>query len=89
MKKLMVPAAIAALALVSACNNTPAEQAADNIEANAEAMADNLEEMADNASTQSGEAMLENQADATRAMGDNMAEDMRTNDPDTNLANGM
>lgn len=89
MKKLMVPAAIAALALVSACNNTPAEQAADNIEANSEAVADNLEDMADNASTQAGEAALENQADATRAMGDNMAEDMRTNDPDTNLANGM
>lgn len=86
MTALVVAAGVAALA---ACNNSPREQAADNIEANAEMAADNLEEVADNASTEAAEDSLENQADATREMGENMAEDVRTNDPDTNLANGM
>lgn len=89
MKKMFVIGLAAGLASLAACNQTPKEQAADNIEANAEMMADNMEEMADNATTEAGEDMMENQADATRAMGQNQAEDMRTNDPDTNLANGM
>jgi hypothetical protein len=33
--------------------------------------------------------MLENTADAVRATGQNQATDMRTNDADTNLSNGM
>ncbi len=85
-KTLFLAAGVLALA---ACNNTPTEQAADNIEANAEATADNLEDMADNATTEAGEDALENQADAVRADGENKAEDMRTNNPDTNLSNGM
>ena len=52
-------------------------------------MADNMEAMADNTADANSAAMMNNEADATRAMGDNMAEDMRTNDADTNLANGM
>ena len=52
-------------------------------------MADNLEDAADNAGTDAGSAMLENKADAVRNTGDMKAKDMRTNDPDTNLANGM
>ena len=52
-------------------------------------MADNLEEAADNAGTDAAEASLENQADAVRATGENMAEDLVTNDADTNLSNGM
>ena len=35
MKKLMTIALAAGLASLAACNNTPKEQAADNIEANA------------------------------------------------------
>ncbi|MES2339116.1 MAG: hypothetical protein V4537_13555 [Pseudomonadota bacterium] len=89
MKKLLTLGAVVALATLSACNTSPAEQAADNIEANTEAVADNLEDAADNATTEAGEAMLENKADAVRATGQNQAEDMRTNDPDTNLSNGM
>jgi vacuolar-type H+-ATPase subunit H len=89
MKKLLTLSAAVALASLSACNSTPAEQAADNIEANTEAVADNLEEAADNATTEAGEDALENTADAVRATGQNQAEDMRTNDPDTNLSNGM
>ena len=89
MKKILVLGAAAGLAALSACNTSPREQAADNIEANTEMMADNLEEMADNATTPAGEAGMENQADAMRDMGQNQAEDLRTNDADTNLSNGM
>ncbi|GAA0439638.1 MULTISPECIES: hypothetical protein [Sphingomonas] len=90
MKKIFALAtAAAALASLSACNSDPREQAADNIEANAEAYADNLEEAADNATTEAGEDSLENSADAVRATGQNQADDMRTNDPDTNLSNGI
>jgi hypothetical protein len=89
MKKMFVLAAAAGLVSLAACNSTPREQAADNIEANSEAVADNLEDAADNATTPAGEAMLENTADAVRATGQNQATDMRTNDADTNLSNGM
>lgn len=89
MKKIVVLGVAAGLAALSACSNTPREQAADNIQANAEAVADNLEDAADNATTPAAEASLENQADATRAAGDNAAEDMTTHDPDTNPANGI
>ena len=89
MKKIFALGAAVGLVALSACNSSPREQAADNIEANAEMTADNLEDMADNASTTAGESALENQADATRNVGDMKAEDMRTNDPDTNLSNGM
>ena len=89
MKKMFVLGLAAGLASLAACNSSPREQAADNIEANAEAVADNLEDAADNASTPAAEEGLENAADAARATGQNQAEDLRTNDPDTNLSNGM
>lgn len=89
MKKLLTVSLAAGLMSLAACNSSPREQAADNIEANAEAVADNLEDMADNATTSGAEASLENSADNVRATGQNQAEDMRTNDPDTNLSNGM
>ena len=89
MKKILVLSAVASLVALSACNNSPREQAADNIEANADAAADNLEAAADNTTNDTASAVLDNKADATRAMGDNQAEDMRTHDADTNLSNGM
>ncbi|MCC2975448.1 hypothetical protein LK533_02020 [Sphingomonas sp. PL-96] len=89
MKKLFTLGVAAALTTLAACNNSPREQAADNIEANAEAAADNLEDAADDAGTTATEQSLENQADATRNAGDLQADDMRTNDPDTNLSNGI
>ena len=89
MKKIFVFTAAASLAALAACNNTPQEQAADNIEANSEAVADNLEDAADNVSTEAASDGLENKADAVRATGQNQADDMRTNDPDTNLSNGI
>jgi len=88
MKKTLSIALAAGLVSLAACNTSPREQAADNIEANAEAIADNLEDAADNTDG-NAEAALENQADAVRATGQNQAEDMRTNDPDTNLSNGI
>lgn len=89
MKKTIVLALAAGLASLSACNSSPRENAADTIESNTEAVADNLEDAADNASTKAGENALENKADAVRATGQNQADDMRTNDPDTNLSNGI
>ena len=74
---------------LAACNNSAREQKADNIEANADATADNLEAAADNTTNDAASDALNNKADAVRDTGDNMAKDVRTNDPDTNLANGM
>ncbi|RYY28430.1 MAG: hypothetical protein EOP62_04355 [Sphingomonadales bacterium] len=88
MKKIMIATA-ASLLTLSACNNSPREQAADNIEANAESVADNFEAAASNATTSGAEDALNNKAAATREQGDKKAEDMRTHDADTNLANGI
>jgi hypothetical protein len=89
MNKIILFGAVAGLFALSACNSGPREQAAENIEANAEATADNIEAAADNAGSSAGEAILQNQADAVRATGENEAEDMRTHDADTNLSNGI
>ena len=89
MKRILAGTAAVAVMSLAACNSSPREQAADNIEANAERVADNLEEAADNAPTEAAEDRLEKRADAARELGDKKAEDMRTNDPDTNLSNGM
>lgn len=88
MKKITALTVAAGLAALAACNSSPQEEAADNIQASAENAADNLEEMADNATGAAADS-LENQAEATREAGDNVAEDLTTNDPDTNLANGL
>ncbi|MBB5711068.1 hypothetical protein [Sphingomonas xinjiangensis] len=89
MKKTFAVAAVISALALSACNNSAREQAADNVEANAEAVADNFEAAADNANTTANETALENSADAARAIGENKAEDLRTNDADTNLSNGI
>lgn len=89
MKKIFVLGVAAGLASLAACNTSPREQAADNIEANGDAVADNLEDAADNTGNGMMEDRMENRADAVRDTTQNQAEDMRTNDPDTNLSNGM
>jgi hypothetical protein len=77
-----------AIGALAACNQSPREQAADNIEANAEMQADNLEEVADNASNEAVEDNLENQADATREAGEQNADATRDGaDADGNSAN--
>jgi len=76
------------LASLAACNQSPQEQVADNIEANAEMTADNLEMMADNTGNEALEANLENAADATREAGEENADATRTGaDADGNSAN--
>jgi hypothetical protein len=76
------------LGAVAACQQSPQEQRADNIEANAENAADNLEEAADNSATDAGEDSLQNQADATREQGENTADAVRNGaDADGNSAN--
>ena len=85
MRKFLPLLAIA-LCGVTACSDRSGTASIGN---NAEAMADNLEDAADNAATPATETALENQADAVRATGQNQAEDMRTNDADTNLSNGI
>jgi deoxyinosine 3'endonuclease (endonuclease V) len=89
MKKIVALGVAAGLLSLTACNSSPREQAADNIEANTEAVADNMEDAADNVATDAAEANIQNAADAVRATGQNQAEDMRTHDADTNLKNGM
>ncbi len=72
---------------LAACNNSPQEQRADNIEANAEVRADNLEEAADNATTETAEDRLENKADKVREQGEEKADATRTSaDIDGNSA---
>jgi hypothetical protein len=89
MKKVLAIALLAGAASLSACNSSPREQAADNIEANADAVADNLEDAADNVDNDTAEDHLENKADAVRELGEKKADDMRTHDADTNLKNGI
>jgi len=75
------------LAALAGCNQTPKEDVADNIEANAEMAADNMEANAD-AVAENVEATAENVADATRAAGENAADATREGaDADGNSAN--
>src|SRR5687767_8951837 len=76
------------LAGLAACNQSAQEEAADNIEANAEMTADNLEELADETANEGNEDALENQADATREAGEENADATREGaDADGNSAN--
>jgi vacuolar-type H+-ATPase subunit E/Vma4 len=89
MRLFFTAMAVASFAAMGACNPRAAEQKADNVEQAAEDQADNLERQADNATSEAAEEVLENQADAVRSTGIAEADDVRRNDPDTNLANGM
>ncbi len=74
--KILTQGAIAAgLLTLTACGgNTPAENAAENIEAVADKRAVYVEELADNTSDPVLEENLENQADAVRDAGENQAD---------------
>jgi hypothetical protein len=89
MKKISTAIAVAfGAAALAACNQSPQEQAADNIEANAEVVADNLEEAADDATTKGAEDNLEDAADAVEANGEAAADAVREGaDADGNSAN--
>jgi hypothetical protein len=80
MKLIIKAAAIGAgIIALSACNNTPADNAADNVQEAADNVADNLDAMADNATNDATADALENQADATRAAGENKADAIEDN----------
>ena len=77
MKKISTAFAVAlGAAALAACNQSPQEQAADNIEANAENVTDTMQ------------ANAENAADTVRAEGENAADATRNGaDADGNSAN--
>jgi hypothetical protein len=89
MKKISTAVAVAlGAAALAACNQSPQEQAADNIEANAEVVADNLEDAADTTGNETVEDNLENAADAVEANGEAAADATRDGaDADGNSAN--
>lgn len=70
MKKIAFAVAAAGLLTLGACNKHDDNPAAQNLEAAADAN----EAMADNATTEAGEAALENVADNQHAMADNAAD---------------
>ena len=88
MKKISTALAVAAgVVALSACNQSPQEQAADNIEANAENTADIIESNTENAADMV-EANGQNAAEDVRAAGENAADEVRNGtDADGNSAN--
>ena len=73
--KIVIQTALAAgLLTLAACNSSPAEKAAENIEDLAENQADLIEEQADVAVNEVVEERLEEQADVVRDIGENRAE---------------
>jgi hypothetical protein len=86
MNKTTVLAVALGLGALAACNQSPKEQTADNIEANAENVADNIEANADNMSDNM-QANASNTADAVRNAGENQADAVRDSaDADGNSA---
>ena len=88
MKIIATIAVTLGLGALAACSQSAQEQKADNIEANAEMTADNLEAAAGDVGNEAVEQNLENQADATRAAGEQAADSVRNGaDADGNSAN--
>lgn len=88
MKKFVSIVAIAALGMLAACNQTPAENAADQVRENAENTADAMEDKADTMSNEMAEDAMENRADAVRDNAENTADAMEaTNTTDPMKAN--
>ena len=83
--KLVIAVGLGALA---ACNNSPQEQKADNIEKAAENQADSLEDAAGYTSNEATKDELDNKADQARQQGEKNADATRTGaDLDGNSAN--
>jgi hypothetical protein len=86
MKKLQIIASGIGLVMLSACGGGASEtNAAENMDANM-MMTDNA--MMDMNATMDANMDM-NAADGMNATENSMANDMNTNSPDTNLANGM
>jgi hypothetical protein len=77
MKFLVKAVTTAGILALAACNQSPTERAADNVEQAAENKADVLEERADNATTQGAEDRLEDRATQVRNNADNVTDAMR------------
>jgi len=76
------------LGTLAACNNSPQEQKADNIEKAAENQADSLEDAAGYASNEATKDALDTKADRAREQGERNADATRTSaDLDGNSAN--
>ena len=88
MKKISTAIAVAAgVFALSACNQSPQEQAADNIEANAENTADIIE-FEHRERRGHGRSERQNAAEDVRAAGENAADEVRDGaDADGNSAN--
>lgn len=76
MKKFSIVLLGAAALSMAACNKNANEVAADNVEANAGAMAENMDAMADNMSNDAMEDSLKNQADQLKDKADNVADNV-------------
>ncbi len=70
MKTVVKSIALAGFVALAACGQTPAENAAENVEASADNAADAIDAMADNTTNAVAEEQLENQADAVRDAGE-------------------
>lgn len=66
--------AAASFLALAACGGGADDRAAENVEANAEAVADNFEAQADNATNEAVEDNLEDRADQTREAGEEKAD---------------
>ena len=82
MRIVALGALAAGLFAIAACNNTPAENQAENIEEATENNVAALEEAADNATTEAAEQSLENQAEAVEQAGENQVQAVENNNVD-------
>jgi hypothetical protein len=80
MKKLSLLSVALGLGALAACQESPREEQAENIEANADNAAEAFEEAADNATNEVVEETLENQAEGLREGGENIADEVRNSD---------
>lgn len=88
MKTTTILAIALGVGALSACNQSPQEQAADNIEANAEATADAIEANTDDVPGMTTDANADATADQVRAEGEAAADAVRDGaDADGNSAN--
>ena len=88
MKTITVLAVALGLGSLAACNQSPKEEVADNIEANAEATADAIEANADAVPGTTMDANADAAADQVRAEGEAKADAVRDGaDADGNSAN--
>jgi uncharacterized lipoprotein len=77
MNKITILSAALVFGGLAACQESPREERAENIQENADNAADAFEEAADNTTNPVAENALRNQAEGIRAGGENIADDMR------------